>query len=124
MPNQRSDILDPFPQRGHMEWVHREPVIEIRAEAPASHFLGEITIGGGEDTNIDAVYGIAAHSLNLALLDRSQQFWLHRERELADFVQKKATPIRLLKFALSIGLGTSKCAPHVSEEFALHQRFG
>ncbi|MNN87481.1 hypothetical protein D3C81_2050430 [compost metagenome] len=40
-------------QRRYLQGVNTEPVIEVGAVAATAHFLGEVAIGGGDQSHID-----------------------------------------------------------------------
>ena len=91
-----------------------EAVIEIAAEGALDDELGEITIGGGDDADVDALRLIAAEALELLLLKNAKELGLKLEREIGDFIKKERAAVGEFKtsdfLGESAGEGTSLMA--------------
>jgi hypothetical protein len=68
--------------------------------------------------------GRGAQRPNGSLLDRTQQLALHRERKIADLVEKERSALRGLKEAGAVFVGARERALAVAEELRFKQRFG
>ena len=76
-----------------------EPVIEILAEAAGGDLVGEAAVGGGDDADVDGLGDAAADALDLAGLERAEQFDLGVERQLADLVEEDGRAVGILEAA-------------------------
>ena len=74
---------------GQVDGHHRQPVVEILAEAPGLDLRLQVAVGGGDEAHVDPGGLDAAHPLELALLERAQQLHLHLDRDLADLVEEQ-----------------------------------
>ncbi|MND67872.1 hypothetical protein D3C80_593030 [compost metagenome] len=55
-------------------------MIEVGAEAPGAHFLGQVAVGGGDHPHVDVVLAVRTDPLQLAALQHAQQLGLHGQR--------------------------------------------
>ena len=85
------------------------------------HLGGEVTIGGGDHSGIDANRLRAAHALELLLLQHPQQLHLGLERQLPDFVQENRAAVGQLEAALLLLHRTGERPALMSKELALDQ---
>ncbi len=67
---------------------------------------------------------VAADALDLAVLQRPQQLGLHRQRQLADLVEKQRAFVRQFELADAVVGGARKGAALMAEQLALGDRFG
>ena len=74
-----------------------EAVEQIFAEGALGDFVFEIFVGGGEHAHVGLQRLIAADAGILAFLEHAQQFALHREWHVADFVEEERAAIALLE---------------------------
>src|SRR5262249_44811529 len=91
--DQQRNVFPSLPQRGHSDGNHAQPVVEILTEAIVRNQLVEIAVGGGNDTHVDRDFGGSAHRAHGSLLQHAQQFDLHGQRHLGDFVEENRAPI-------------------------------
>src|SRR5207253_8207691 len=70
---------------------------------------------------IDSNFLIAAHRTNLLLLQDPQQFGLHLQRELSNFVQKNRPTVRRLKKPGLRANRSSESAFLIAEQLAFNQ---
>ncbi len=63
-------------QRGDIQRIHGEPVEEIGPEAAGSHFLLEISIGGGDHAHVDPMSAVISDTLDLSFLQNTQELRL------------------------------------------------
>ena len=66
-----------------------KPVVEVHPELAGLNRLGQIPIGGGDDTDIGSDGLVAAQAFELFQLQHAQEFDLQLHGHLADLVQKK-----------------------------------
>jgi hypothetical protein len=58
------------------------------AEAPGSGFGSKVSVGSGNDPNVDFARDVLADPLELAILKDSQKFGLVRDWNIADLIKK------------------------------------
>src|SRR5665213_1261833 len=98
MPCQRRNILDALLQPRHMQRHHRQPVIEILAEAASGDLERQIAIGRGDDADID-LDPAAADALEGLLLQGADDLALSLERHVGNLVEEQGAAMRLLERA-------------------------
>src|SRR5215831_15520215 len=86
-----------------------------------SHARLEILIGGGDETDVDWDRLRAADALDDALLKRTQQLRLRRQRKIANLVQEQRSARRLLDAANLAARRAREGALLVAEELALDE---
>lgn len=99
MAGKHDDIIDPLAQGRHMQWVHAETMIEIRAKTSLLNLHRKQPIRRGINTDIHPVTSIRTHPLNVAELDRSQQLCLDDQRPFSHFFKKQHAALGQLKLA-------------------------
>ena len=70
---------------------------EVLAEGAVAIGGLQVAIGGGNYADVDRYVIIAAHRANFLLLQDAQEFGLHFERQLADFVQEDGAAVGSLE---------------------------
>ena len=101
-----------------------EAVIEVLAEAAAGDLLGEAPVGRRDDPDVDHVDGPAADALDLAGLERPEQFDLGVERKLADLVEEQGRAVGILEAADMAVEGAGEGALLVAEQDRFDEVFG
>lgn len=98
---------------------------EVFAKTFFVYHFSQVTVCGGEDTDINADDAASADPDNLLLLENAQKPGLERVRHIANLIQKDSALIRLLKEAHAApALCTGKGAFLVTEKLAFQQAFG
>ncbi|BCR22636.1 hypothetical protein KAM429_31930 [Aquipseudomonas alcaligenes] len=115
VPGQQQGITAALAQWRHLQRVDAEAVIEIGAEAPGAHFLGQVAVGGGEDAHIHPVLAVRAQALQLAALQHAQQLGLHRQRQFTDFVEQQGAAVGQLELTAALATGAGEGAAHMAE---------
>ncbi len=75
-PRQGQNVAATLPQGGQPQRHHVETVVKVGAEATRAYLLGQIAIGGRDDTHIEIDGPGAPQSLDLALLQHAQNLRL------------------------------------------------
>ncbi|MNV48309.1 hypothetical protein D3C71_1402080 [compost metagenome] len=70
------------------------------------------------------MFAVRAQALQLAALQHAQQLGLHRQRQLADFIEKQRAAIGALELALALADGAGEGAAHMAKQLAFDQRIG
>src|SRR5579862_2634475 len=88
MPGEYRDVVLPIPQRRHLDRKDAEPVVEIFAEPSRTDQAFEIAISRRNNADVDPPRRVIADRFKLAVLQHPQQLGLHRQRQLAYFIEK------------------------------------
>ena len=84
----------------------------------------QIPVRRGDDAHIDVQRRRPADALELFFFERAQNLGLHRERQIADFVEEQRAPVRELELA---GLSLRRAGERaflVAEQLRFEQRLG
>src|SRR5207248_10905974 len=84
----------------------------------------EVLVGCTNDPNIDLDRLSTANALNDLVLQEPQQFDLHWQWHIADFVQKQSAAIGTFDSADALPQGTGEGAFFVTEELTFEQGLG
>lgn len=85
----------------------------MAAEFIASNHLGQIAMGGDNQTDVDLMCAAAAQALELSFLQNAQNFRLTGHVAVPNFVKKEGTGVRHFESAVSSGAASnSLCKPH------------
>ena len=86
--HQQRNVLDPLTQGRHFDGEDVQAIEQILTEAARLDHLLQILVGGGNDAHVGVLGLVAAHPLEGPLLQNPQQLDLHRQRHVADLVEK------------------------------------
>ena len=73
-------VLGALAQRGERDLHHREPEVEVGAEAAGVHLGAKVAVGGGDDPDVHRSVGVGAEPPDLPRLQHAQQLGLELER--------------------------------------------
>src|SRR5229473_337957 len=124
MARQDGNILGVFAERRHVERDHVQAVEKIFAESSGGDLVFEFLVRSGDDADIDVDRLVRAHRLEALFLENTQHFGLRAQAHVADFVEEKRAPIRLLEFSHFVLAGAGEAALGVPEELGLDQLLG
>jgi hypothetical protein len=105
--HQEGNVLGPFPQRWNADGKHVQPVIKIAAELAIFDHSLQVAVGGRDQSNIHFLGTRTAQALKLPFLERSQQFRLDLDGNVAHLVEKQRTAVS--KFEASDLLRDGAC---------------
>ena len=100
---QRPDVLRPLAQRRHADRHHAQPVVEVLAELLLRHQRRQVAVGGRDHAHRHADGLLAAHAVELALLQHAQQLGLGGAVQVAHFVQEDGAAVGQLELAAPHG---------------------
>src|SRR5271165_600524 len=83
------NILRPLTQGWHGNRKNVQTIKQILAKAPCFDVSDEITVGGGDKTDIDGNRLARANRLDFLLLNCTQKLYLCGSRQLADLVEEQ-----------------------------------
>ena len=125
MRGQGRQVVTALAQRRHLQWHHVDAIEEVFAEFAALDQRFQRAVRGGDDSYIDGDQPCRADRLDFTVLQHAQQLGLHRQRHVADLIEKQRAAIRELELA---GLAASPRAGEraflIAEQLRLQQRFG
>src|SRR3954452_17531420 len=104
------DVACPLSQGRKCHWKHVQSVVKIRSELPFLNHLLQILICCCDDPHIHMNRMAATQSLELLLLESTQELRLKFKREVPDFVEKQRSAVRSLKPSDCLSDGAGKCA--------------
>ena len=87
----------PLAQRRQADGEDGEAMIEVFAQPPLGHLLGEVAVGGGHQADIDLDGAGAADPLEAALLEHPEELGLERGVELGDLVEEQGAAVGQLE---------------------------
>src|SRR3977135_2805692 len=80
-------------QRRHKNREDIEPVIEILAKLPGGDGFLDVFVGGRDQPHVDLDSLRAAETFELSLLQDPQQFYLGRDIQITNLVEKQCAAI-------------------------------
>ena len=108
MLGQFDNIRASFPQGRNEEFQDIETEEQIFTEPALCYHLSEITVGCGQDPDIDNDGGFAAQTTDMLVLQGPQQFCLEMERQFAHFIKKQGAALGLFKQTSTTTRSTSE----------------
>src|SRR5262245_13456510 len=115
--NESQDVVCTGPKRWHFDGKDIESIEQVLAETPAGHGGTQITVGGRDDSYIDADRLRASDPLEFALLQHSEEHHLRVEGKFTHFIQEDGPTVGHLEPAESPLQGTGESAFLVTEQF-------
>ena len=121
---QRRHVLGPRAQRRQLDPRHREPEVEVGAEAPGAHLPRQVARGGRHHARPHRDRRAPTHPLEAAVLEHVQQPGLEWSLELAHLVEEERPLGRALEATHPTRERAGERATLVPEQLALEQRVG
>src|SRR6266699_4932855 len=97
--HQQSNILSSFSKRRNLNRKNLEPIKQITTKGSAGYRSIQITIRGGDDTNVDLDGLRSSDPLEFPFLKDPQQCNLRVRRQFAHFVQENRSAVGQFKAA-------------------------
>src|SRR5271170_3840013 len=120
---QGNNVRPALAERGQFQRKSGEPVKEILAEFAPPGPPREVYVARGNYPDIDPSGLGGAQPLYFLLLQKAQQLGLHAERQFANLIQKKRSPMRRWNPPDLRLHGSGERAPGMAKQFRLEQRF-
>src|SRR5205807_4164789 len=114
---QQWNILAPLSKRRHGERDDVETIVEVLTKCALTDGFFEVSVGRGNQSDINLERARPTDALELSLLKHAQQFGLQERRHLADFIQKERAAVGHFELAFLLYERSRECAFLVSEEF-------
>lgn len=118
------EVFHAFSEGWEVEFDHGEPVVKIFAEIAGGHHRFQISVGGGDDAEGDFFRGVGTDGFDFLLLDGAEEFGLHGEGEVAEFIEEEGAAVGGFEDAFFVVCGAGEGAFEVAEHFAFEERFG
>src|SRR6266852_7490676 len=99
MIDQRRNVRRTLAQRGYPYWHDVQAVKQIFSELSLIDSFSQLRVAGDDDTHVDGDCLGASNALKFPLLQHPQEFGLHFERHLGNFIKKNRAAVRLLETA-------------------------
>src|SRR4029453_5075778 len=101
---------------------HIEPVQQIGSELSGGRHLLEVSIGRGDQPEVNLARLRRSQALELPFLKHAQELGLQLERQGADFIEKERPPVSDFETPVTWIHGAGECTALVAEQLALDQR--
>src|SRR5512147_3246818 len=121
MPHQVLDIAGTLPQRRQFNEKRPDAEQEVFPELAVFYHALEVPVGGRYEPEVAFHFPAPPQGPDPVLLEHTQKIFLDIQGELADFIQKKRAPVRLLDQAFPGFFRAGKGALFMPEQEALHQ---
>ena len=106
---------------GIASFDYPQPIVEILTKAPVLHGLGQVDVRRCDQAEAGLDRVRAAHTLDLALLNRAKQLRLKLVAQVADLVQEQRPASGQLELSQLLSNGAREGPLLVAEERALHE---
>src|SRR5262245_36005299 len=97
--DQQRDVIRALTQGGHADRKDVQPIEEIAAKRARPDRGWQVTIGGGDDADVDLHRRSSPDALELTLLQDTEQCDLRLHRQFANFVEEDRSAVRQLEAA-------------------------
>ena len=126
VPCQHNDVAFSFAQGRQVQQQNRKSVVEIGAEVSGLDAFPQISVGGGDDPDVDGNGVSAADTQDILAFKHAQQALLGVRVELGNLVQKQGTAVSQFKdpffaFGACPGKGTFFIAEQLRFQKRLRQ---
>src|SRR5712691_2054054 len=118
------DHLGTLAERRDSKVDHVQPVIQVFPEAVLFNGTLEVSVRGGDDTDVDLDLAGASDAAKLLALDRPQQLRLTAQPDLAHLVEKQRPAVSDLEHARLAFIRASERTALVPEELILENLIG
>ena len=121
MIDQQGNIFLEVAQCRQADGEHIEAVIQIQPEPSGGDLRLQIAMRSGDDPYIHLSPCCGSHGAHLPFLNQAEEFYLHIQRQIADFVEERRAFIGYLDKPLFRFGGICEGALDVPEQLALHE---
>ena len=124
MARQDQHIVATLAQGRNLDREHRQAEVQILADLTLVHSLFEVAVRRRYDASVDVKRLRTADTLELLLLEGSQDLGLEREWQIADLVEEERAAMGQLESSWLALRGACERALFVAEQLALEQGLG
>ena len=97
--DQAFEVFTHFAQGGHIEGNDVQTVEQVLAELAGFDERGKVFVGGGNDAHVHLHFLRIADAAHGFFLNGTQEFDLHRQRQVGHFVEKERAAVGVLEEA-------------------------
>ena len=115
------NILATLAQRGHFNRKHIQPIVQILTKRTFVDHFFQIAVSRSQNAHIGLYRARTAHPFEALLLQHAQQFDLHGQRHITDFVEEQRTTLSELKAPDTSRNRTGECALFMAEQLTFQQ---
>jgi hypothetical protein len=106
-------------ERRELERKDVQSIEQVLSESRHTDFVSELVIRCGNNAHVDLSRAVIPDALVLTLLQHAQQFGLHLNWQVTNFVKENGSPVGRLKAPRPIADRSREGATHVPEKLAL-----
>ena len=111
----KRNVVSSIPQGRQLDPNHVNTVIQVLTEIFVFDFLLKILVGSRDDPCVDLDGLMAADRKKFAFFQHTQQFALHGQRHLRDFIQKETAVVGLCEETFLVAHGATEGPFFISE---------
>src|SRR4029077_20524787 len=119
--DEQRNVVRTLPEGRNSNRKHVETIVEIRTKLLLPHHRFKVAIGRRDQSSICPECLVATKPLKFSFLEHPQEFWLHFQLDLTNFIEQPAAAVRQLEPSNSLSDRSSERAFFVTEEFTLHE---
>src|SRR5690349_23903832 len=108
MISQRGDVIAALAEWGHRQLDHLESEVQVLAELAFPNELLERPMRCRDDARLGPAGTLAAHGIELPILQHAQQLRLEGGRCVADLVEENGAALRQLEASAPIARGAGE----------------
>jgi hypothetical protein len=124
MADECGNILDAVGKAGDLQHNHAEPEEQVFAEFAIGDRGAEILVRGRNDADVDGLHIAAADADDRPVFEHAEQFDLHVETHVADFVEEERAALGRFEMADAAGMGAGEAALFMPEKFGFDEFAG
>lgn len=121
MLDQQREVVESFPKGRQVDRNDVDAEEEVFTNSPLGDQLGEVAVGGGDDSDVHGDGAIVADPLNLLRLQRPQEFHLDGRRDIADLIQEDIPAVSGFESSFPVAGRPGEGALDVPEKLAFQQ---
>src|SRR5262245_57724496 len=124
MGDQQGNVFFSLSERRQAYVDDGNPVVQVLAEVAGADRLLEVAVGGGDDSNVDALALGTADHRELTSLNGPQELRLEMDGYFRDLVEEEGPGMRTREDARNGGDGSREGTSHVAKQVTLHEALG
>ena len=121
MASKQGNVVWSFPQRRHSQFNDVDPVEKVLPKNAFLNQIWKVLMGRAEYPDIHRNFLGIANRADSLFLNCPQEFYLHCQRQVSNFVQKQSATVGRSKQAVFVFNGPGKAALFVPKKFTLHE---
>src|SRR5580658_6952431 len=115
---QQRNILGTLTQGRYLDRKDVQAIEQIGPKSLGVDHLGQVLVGGGDQSRIGSHGPGAPQPLEFSLLKNTEKLWLQLQRDLSDLIEKNGSMVCELKTSDALRDGSRERAPFMTKQFA------